>query len=122
MSTFLSFVRSPSVAVNPGFQLGLTVFVCIVGILVCLLGLIANFGKHERLLLAFVPLQIVFALLNMICFVLTAMVTEQYGWFGALLAFTLIAIAFCFASALAATQVLTLPTYVSAPSRATVIE
>ena len=103
-------------------KLGLTVFVTILGIVVCLGGLLANFGKYERLLLAFVPVQIVFAVLNMICFVLTAMVTERYGWFGALLAFNLIAILAAFGSALAATQILTMPLYVSSPARAAVVQ
>ncbi len=51
-------------------------------------------------------LQLTVAVLNVICFVLWALVTELWGWFGAGLAFTLIAIAASFASALAATNVL----------------
>ena len=93
-------------------------FVTIVGILVCLGGLLANWGRYHRLLLAYVPVQIVLALLNMICFVLWAMVTEIWNWFGAGLAFALIAIVASFGAALAATQVLTVPLYVSKPSHA----
>jgi hypothetical protein len=94
------------------------VFVTILGIVVCLGGLLANFGRYHRLLLAYVPVQLVFALLNMICFVLWAMVTEIWNWFGAGLAFALIAIITSFGAAIAATQVLTLPQYVSKPSHA----
>ncbi len=96
-------------------------FVTIVGILVCLLGLIANWGRYERLLLAFVPLQIVMAVLNMICFVLWALVTEIWNWFGAGLPFALIAIAAAFGSAIAATRVLTMPVFVSKPSHSSSI-
>lgn len=121
-SNFLDFMRSSSLVVSPGFQLGLTVAVTILGILVCLAGLLANFGSYERILLAFVPLQILFAVLNSVCFVLTAMVTERYPWFGALLAFTLIAILAAFGSALAATKILTMPLYISSPARSAVVQ
>lgn len=66
------------------------------------------------------PLQLTLAIMNVICFVLWALVTELYGWFGAGLAFALIAIVFSFASALAATNVLMLPQYVSNVQRANV--
>jgi hypothetical protein len=51
-NVFLAFQQSTSIAVNPGFQLGLTVFTTILGILVCLGELFANFGHYQRLLLA----------------------------------------------------------------------
>jgi hypothetical protein len=51
-------------------------------------------------------------MLNIICFVLWALVTELWGWFGAGLAFSLIAIVAAFGAALAATQVLVLPQFV----------
>ena len=93
-------------------------FVTILGIAVCLLELLSNFGRYERLLLASVPLQIVFALLNMVCFVLWAMVTNVWTWFAAGLPFAIIAIVAAFGAAIAATQVVTLPAYVARPSHA----
>ncbi len=88
----------------------------------CLGGILGAMGHYERLLLAFVPVQIVFAMLNMICFVLWAMVTELWNWFASGLPFCIIAILAAFGSALAATQVLTLPVFVSKPSNAALVK
>jgi hypothetical protein len=46
--TFLSFTRSPTVAVNPAFQLGLCVGVTLLGIVVCVLGIVSNQLKFMR--------------------------------------------------------------------------
>lgn len=66
----------------------------------------------------YVPLQLVLAVMNIVCFVLTALVTERWGWFGALIFATLVAIVASFACALTATNVLMLPQYVSSQKAA----